>query len=609
MENFSQPDEFASTVFDYIVVGGGTAGIVVATRLSEDSSVMVGLVEAGPPVFGEPTVDIPGKMGQTIGTQYDWAFETVPQVGLSGQTLPWPRGKMLGGTSAMNFLVWNRGCREDYDAWAELGNEGWGWEDLNYYFKKTESFTQPSADQQREFITPHRASDHGVAGPVQTTYPSFLAETHKYWHDTLQNLDVGTNPSHFGGSNVGAWTSVVNVDPKTRTRSYSATAYLRPVSGRANLKVLPNANVNEVLFGAEKTADGDLVATGVRFTTDGRTRKAICRREVILSAGSVGSPQILELSGVGNPDILEQAGIETKMENTHIGENLQEHIMTMTVFELRPEIITPDNYADAEFKREVDLLYQTTKGGLQTATPASMVYLPASKLIPDLSSITEKARKFTKRHPKSSRDYLLNSIRQRQFDSGLSLGQVEFILDHGNYSPVFKSEPGKKYATMMQILQYPYSRGSIHIDPSAAADGKVLIDPMYYQGEGEIDYEVMVQTQAFGDVICRTAPMNGIVVKRVYPPEDSSLDWREWVSRNTITDWHPIGTCSMLPRESGGVVNSQLKVYGTTNVRVADASIFPLHISAHVQATIYAVAEKAADLIKQTWGSPLRANL
>ena len=130
MENFSQPDDFANTVFDYIVVGGGTAGIVVATRLSEDSNVTVGLIEAGPPVFGEPAVDVPGKMGQTIGTQYDWAFETVPQVGLSGQTLPWPRGKMLGGTGAMNFLVWNRGCREDYDAWAELGNEGWGWEDL-----------------------------------------------------------------------------------------------------------------------------------------------------------------------------------------------------------------------------------------------------------------------------------------------------------------------------------------------------------------------------------------------------------------------------------------------------------------------------------------------
>ncbi|KAJ9264202.1 CAZyme family AA3 [Paecilomyces variotii] len=609
MENFSQPDDFASTVFDYIVVGGGTAGIVVAARLSEDSNVMVGLIEAGPPVFGEPTVDVPGKMGQTIGTQYDWAFETVPQVGLSGQTLPWPRGKMLGGTGAMNFLVWNRGCREDYDAWAELGNEGWGWEDLKYYFKKTESFTQPSAAQQREFITPHRISDHGVGGPVQTTYPSFVSETHKYWHSTLQNLNVDTNPSHLGGSNVGAWTSVVNVDPETRTRSYSATAYLRPVTGRTNLKVLTNANVDEILFEADKRIDGDLVATGIKFTIDGRTRKAHCTREIILSAGSVGSPQILELSGIGNPDILGQAGIQTKVENTHVGENLQEHIMSMTVFELRPDIVTPDDYADAEFKRKADHLYEITKGGLLTATPASMVYLPASRLFPDLSSLAEKAREFTTRHPKPSRDYILNSIRQRQFSSESSLGQVEFILDHGNYSPVFKSEPGKKYATMMQVLQYPYSRGSIHIDPSAATSGKVIIDPKYYQGEGAIDYEVMVQAQAFGDLICRTAPLSNIVVKRVYPPENPSLDWRQWVSHNTITDWHPIGTCSMLPRKSGGVVDSQLKVYGTTNVRVADASVFPLHISAHIQATIYAVAEKAADLIKQKWDSPLRASL
>jgi len=189
----------------------------------------------------------------------------------------------------------------------------------------------------------------------------------------------------------------------------------------------------------------------------------------------------------------------------------------MTVFELRPDVVTPDDYADAEFKRKADLLYETTKGGLLTATPASMVYLPASRLFPVLSSLAEKAREFTTRHPKPSRDYILNSIRQRQFSSESSLGQVEFILDHGNYSPVFKSESGKKYATMMQVLQYPYSRGSIHIDPSAAASGKVIIDPKYYQGEGAIDYEVMVQAQAFGDLICRTAPLSNIVVKRVYP--------------------------------------------------------------------------------------------
>ena len=142
MNCFCTAQEFCETPFDYLIVGGGTAGLVVASRLSEESNVKVGVIEAGPPVFGEPTVDVPGRMGQTIGTQYDWAFETIPQPGLHGRSLPWPRGKMLGGTSAMNFLVWNRAAREDYDAWASLGNPGWDWAGLKQAFSHEDERTQ-----------------------------------------------------------------------------------------------------------------------------------------------------------------------------------------------------------------------------------------------------------------------------------------------------------------------------------------------------------------------------------------------------------------------------------------------------------------------------------
>ncbi|KAK5198411.1 hypothetical protein LTR92_002656 [Exophiala xenobiotica] len=577
MNCFCTAQEFCETSFDYLIVGGGTAGLVVASRLSEQSNVKVGVIEAGPPVFGEPTVDVPGRMGQTIGTQHDWAFETIPQPGLKGRSLPWPRGKMLGGTSAMNFLVWNRAAREDYDAWASLGNPGWDWAGLKHYFMKSECLSRPPEADAEKFRFRVTDSDHGTAGPVQASCQPYLSETHTYWHDTL---------------------------------SYSASAYLLPSGNRPNLKVLTGAHVKQIVWNQNKT-EGNKVACGIEFSVDGQDMRASCKREVILSAGAVGSPQILELSGIGNPDILHQAGIEVQVPNSNVGENLQEHPMTMTVYEIQPDIITPDDYADPAFERKTFQQYQETRTGMYTSTPSSMAYVPVSTFVPDPSDLAKRAQLYADRHPNSSRDYLMNHILQRQFSPNSNLGQVEFILDHSNYSPVYKSEPGKKYATMMQILQYPYSRGRIHIDPTAARQGKLIIDPKYYEGEGEIDFEVMVEAQKFGDRICKTAPLNSIVQKRVYPPEEPSgdFDWNSWMADNTITDWHPVGTSSMLPRESGGVVDSSLRVYGTSNVRVVDASIFPLQISAHIQATVYAVAEKAADCIKQSWDSPIRASL
>ncbi|KAI1621769.1 putative choline dehydrogenase [Exophiala viscosa] len=607
MECFCTPQEFSETAWDYIIVGGGTAGLVVASRLSEDSNVKVGVIEAGGPVFDDPRVTVPGRMGQTIGTEHDWAFETIPQPGLNGRTLPWPRGKMVGGTSAMNFMVWNRAAREDYDGWESLGNPGWGWAGLKYYFMKSESLKRPSGANAEKFKFLVTDGDHGIAGPVQTSVGAHLSETHNYWHDTLQKLNIATNEAHFGGSNVGAWTSVVAADPKTATRSYSASAYLLPSSHRSNLKVLSGAQVEKILW-QQGTTSADKVACGIAFNAGGVTLTASCTQEVILSGGSVGSPHLLELSGIGSPEILKKAGIQVQVANPNVGENLQEHPMTMAVYELSPHISTPDDYADPEFERKAFQQYQESRTGLYTSVPSSFAYVPVSTFVPEASKLAEKAREYATSHRKSSRDYLMNQLLQHQFLPKANVGSVEYIMDHGNFSPVFKGEKGKKYATLMQVLQYPYSRGSIHIN-TAAPSSKPLIDPKYYEGEGEIDYEVMVEAQKFGDKICRTSPMNSIVVKRVYPPEEPEVDWNSWMVENTITDWHPVGTCSMLPRKSGGVVDSNLKVYGTTNVRVVDASIFPMQVSAHIQATIYAVAEKGADCIKQSWDSPLRARL
>ncbi|WEW61529.1 hypothetical protein PRK78_007019 [Emydomyces testavorans] len=288
------PGDFASREYDYVVVGGGTAGLVVAARLSEDPHLKVAVIEAGPAAFDEPLINDPYRFGQSIGTKYDWQFETVPQPGLADRKLPWPRGKVLGGTSALNFMAWTRGHKEDYDAWVEMGNKGWGWDDLLFvmagcsrpYFKKSETFYAPTRAVQDEHLSFFEAAWHGIDGPMKTSHALEYSPSLKYWHRTLENLGIETSPDSLSGANAEAVT-------------------------------------NEILLEKE---DGEWTAKGVRVKCGGEEFIVKASKEVIISAGSVQSPQLLELSGIGNPKILEVAGIQTKVCNPNVGENLQDHL-------------------------------------------------------------------------------------------------------------------------------------------------------------------------------------------------------------------------------------------------------------------------------------------
>ncbi|KAG6002731.1 hypothetical protein E4U43_001054 [Claviceps pusilla] len=317
------PEDFLRSSFDYIIVGGGTAGLAVAARLAEDASLTVGVLEAGGVAQGDENVDIPAFYGRSLGGQFDWAFETQPQEGLAGRVLPWPRGKVLGGTSALNFMTWVRGNREDYDDWEALGNKGWAWDKVLPFFKKTETFHRPSQALRDEYIATHEADAFGTSGPIQISYAPDYSPSHKLWHDTLNRVGVKTNSAHLTGSNVGVWTNVNTVDPRTAMRSYS-TSYLtaaRPI----NLHVLTEATVHEIILTKDE-ARGDHVATGVRFGHGGKDHVVSVKKEVVLSAGTVKSPQILEMSGIGNPKVLQSAGIPIKVASPMVGENLQDHI-------------------------------------------------------------------------------------------------------------------------------------------------------------------------------------------------------------------------------------------------------------------------------------------
>lgn len=502
--------DFVARKFDYLVVGGGTAGLVVAARLSEDSTLTVGVLEAGPAGLGERTIEIPGLYGETLGTDYDWQFETVPQPGLAGRKLPWPRGKVLGGTSAINFMTWNRASREDYDAWEQLGNPGWNWDHLLPFFKRPEAFHEPTdakcGQENKLFYDPDSL---GRSGPIQVSYANEYSACHSLWHDTLHSLGVETNKAHLNGSNVGAWTNLGAVDPRSCTRSYSTSAYYLPNASRPNLFLLTDSLVERTEL---ENQSGGWIATGVHFQHGGHAYHATATKEVILCAGSVQSPQLLELSGIGNPDILSQAGISVKFPNPNVGENLQEHIMLATIFEVDPTLSNPDDLKhDNAAAAAANKLFTESKSGPLSILPNAVCYLPFSHVVPKDVQQSSQSRAASFSHL----DKQEKQIRLQRFDPAARLGQIEYMFDLGNWNPFFPSDVlgGKKYATCLQMLQYPYSRGSIHIppgSPSSAAD-KPRIDPKYYEGpHGELDLDVMTHCAMFADKIAKTKPLANI---------------------------------------------------------------------------------------------------
>ncbi|EPS44193.1 hypothetical protein H072_1877 [Dactylellina haptotyla CBS 200.50] len=589
--------QFAARTYDYIIVGGGTAGLVVANRLSCNPNIKVGVLEAGPNGLDDPLIYVPGKVGQAVGTKYDWNFTSTAQPILGNRTIGWARGRALGGSSAINFYVWMRGNRQDYDAWANLGNLGWDFNSMVPFFKKPEHFHVPSSMDAADFDLTYVTSDHGLTGPIDTSYSVTYGGSHQYWKDTLNNLNLPARDI-FGGSNWGVWTGLTSVKPSNRTRSYSASGYYRPFSNRPNLHVLCEAMVKEVTLGYKY---GQLTATGVRFTYKGSTYNVQATEEVIVSAGSVQSPQILELSGIGNPSVLAAANIPLKYANSKVGEQLQDRIMTVMIYEILSNVSNQDPLLTTAGLAEAQAEYDTYHTGLLTVVPTDFAYVPLKYYLNEtytnyLSTLV------------TGNDSRTDNIKSK-LNYTLELGSMEFVFDPNQLFPVVPQEAGKKYGTVFQMLQYPFSTGNVHIPPAPGPGLKTdsstppIINPKYYEGDGVVDMYTMAAGNVFADSIAKTSPLSQIIVKRVFPeepPAGEQMDWVQFVKDATISDWHPVGTCAMRGGPGGsskGVVDEKLKVYGVKNLRVVDASIIPIQISSHLQGTVYAIAEKGANLI------------
>ncbi|KAL1870108.1 hypothetical protein Plec18167_007626 [Paecilomyces lecythidis] len=566
----------SDSTYDYIIVGGGTSGLVVANRLSEQKDVKVLVIEAGDSVYNNPNVTDTAGYGKAFGTEIDWAYETVNQEYAGDHTTIVRAGKAIGGTSTINGMVYLRAQTSQVDAWEAIGNKGWNWSALFPYYKKSEHFQVPTSYSSLHGSgVEYNPSYHGYSGPLKVGWDAEqlndgLAQT---LNTTYQNLAVPVpyNKDPNGGYMIGYTLYPKTVDAEKNIREDAARAYYWPYQNRTNLHILPKTNANRITWkeGNEVTADG----VEVTFA-NGTTGVLKASREVILAAGALKSPVLLEHSGVGNPDILSKYGIETKINLPTVGENLQDQMNNGLKYVAKRNYSGQPDYVSYPSAPELF-------GNSTTAVA---------------NNVLRKLPAYAAQVAKANGNVTKASDLERFF-------KVQWDLIFKSHIPVAEIlvEPSGYVYDMEYWASVPFSRGSVHIQ-SADPSAKARIDPKYFM----LDFDLQAQAQVarFIREIFKTqpfAPMAGAETSPGYssvPSNATDSEWAPYLTANYRSNYHPISTAAMLPKEAGGVVDNSLKVYGTSNVRVVDASVLPMQVCGHLQSTVYAVAERAADIIK-----------
>ncbi|CAO1635148.1 unnamed protein product [Parajaminaea phylloscopi] len=602
----SDPAAFSRKSYDYVVVGAGTAGLAVAARLSESGKYSVGVLESGPSGFGDPINDIPGQFGANLGSKYDYNYTTQANSATGVTARPWPRGHIVGGSSALNFLVWDAAAKAEYNAWEELGATGWNWNSMNKYMKQAETFTTPDATQQQQLHISVNPSNYGHQGAVKASFPRYVSKQVQNWIPALQALGIPKNDQPLAGDNTGASVQPSNINPVNSTRSYSAPAYFWPNSARPNLSLLPNARVDRINFGnsyVRKAVGGKQKANSVCFTSGGKQYTVKVNKEVIVSGGTVNSPQILELSGIGSSSVLSKAGIRTIIDNANVGENLQDHTYSYAAYELAAGNPTLDSLRwNTTFATEQKQLYANNKVSILDETVPSIAYVSVERILgkSGASKLIGQANSYVKSVNAPYKATLQKQIEflQKYPDQ---ISQMELIGVDGFFaSSGFAPENGKTYITFLSASQHLLARGYVHITSKNSADAPT-IQPNYYNNQ--FDTGLAVAGLRYLRKIAGTSQYANYIAKEVVPGTGltSDADLTAFLKNTgTMTEYHPIGSASMLPRDKGGVVDPNLVVYGTSNVRVIDGSVLPVHVSAHIQRTIYGVAERGAALILGT---------
>ncbi|KAJ7019863.1 alcohol oxidase [Mycena alexandri] len=575
--------------FNYVLIGGGTAGLAVAARLTEDPTITVCVLEAGEDVTKQLDFTVPGFGFKNLGpSKVNWGLSTVPQVNAKDRSLYLPRGKALGGSSMINLMTLGRGHEAEYNAFASLGSPGWDWKGMVEYFRLSETFA-PTTEEISKFEVVFNAATHGTRGPLQRTLPTWISELQAPVIRAMRSLGVPYNPDGASGNNVGVWTSNHSIDTNG-ARSSSASAYYEPNKSRTNLVVITGAQATRVIFRSSKDASGNLIASAVEYSKDGQVLTVSTTEEVLLCAGALKTPQLLELSGIGDEKVLKDKGVHLELNLPGVGANLQDHFWCLFVSETDSkyesvEVLNNPVRAAEEWK-----LYDESKRGMLSGIGSTLLtFLPKEYFM-------EGSDRVLPEQIRTSLYQRLENIQKGWLGEGVPFLEIGFVP---GFLPIpgHKAEEGKSYCSFFLALTHPFSSGTVHIassDPfaSPAIDHCVL--------DNELDIEILVHAIKFTRKLADTPDLSSVLTKEVIPGPEVQTDEeiKDFIRGSIDTVFHPIGTAAMLPREEGGVVGASLKVYGTSNLRVVDASIIPIQLSAHIQATVYAIAEKAAAIIK-----------
>ncbi|KAG8908348.1 hypothetical protein FRB99_007275 [Tulasnella sp. 403] len=647
----TDPKFFASQKFDYIIVGGGTAGLAVASRLSENRQNLVGVIEAGQHFPDDPLIYTPALFGRTQGqAQYDWLLETVPQPGVNNRIMDQPRGKILGGSSALNYMAFDRASSTEYDALTQFGGSDWSWSGLLPYMKKAETFHGAQVTTPWNDPSAVDTTYEGTTGPVQVSMNTWYSDITGPYLKSANNVNIPSNITPDDGTPEGVYNCRMSVNRTSGRRSYAANTYHTAAAPRPNYFVLLQAEVTKINFagqwskrdnvtsttdaasattdttsadptstdaaGVANVTSADAAsanasalkkaparATGVTFVYGGKSYTASVNEEVIVSAGSLKTPQLLELSGIGDKRRLQRLGIPVVSDLPGVGENLQDHIFIPNSFALKPGFTTFDILNnDPVYAAQANATYYQDGSGIFGATHSAFAFFDLQTFLPQ-STITTLLQNAVRDSSRSNPNPLEAATfdQMEEFIQDGVTAQLEIIMYPGHFSPS-PAVPGTSYISILMALQHPWSKGSVHINSTDPSKPPV-IDPGYFSNS--FDLKVMVEACKLARKIAQTKPLSDAIVSFQDPPASvtTDADFEAYIKGAVESVYHPIGTASLGPQNLSGVVNSRLVVYGTSNLRVVDASIVPLHMSTHLQQTVYSIGEKAADMIEQDCGN------